>query len=166
MKTRTFLLAALALALLPVSARQSLPASPSPAWIQEFNNLPETTRKSYIAQFRKAEQLFAQKKSWNVFFPSWSWKNFMPEIRAYTTSAAHATLKSAISKRPWKILKSPETGSLQPHHPVQPGGSALRQSRLFQGSESFHGTPSPLQGQSRHDAPAAIQALYLRPQTG
>lgn len=69
MKTRTFLLAALALALLPVSARQSLPASPSPAWIQEFNNLPETTRKSYIAQFRKAEQLFAQKKSWNVFFP-------------------------------------------------------------------------------------------------
>ena len=26
----------------------------------------------------------------------------MPEIRAYTTSAAHATLKSAISKRPWK----------------------------------------------------------------
>ena len=31
MKTRTFLLAALALALLPVSARQSLPASPSPA---------------------------------------------------------------------------------------------------------------------------------------
>lgn len=26
----------------------------------------------------------------------------MPGIRAYTTSAAHATLKSAISKRPWK----------------------------------------------------------------
>lgn len=46
MKTRTFLLAALALALLPVSARQSLPDSSTPAWIQEFNNLPETTRKA------------------------------------------------------------------------------------------------------------------------
>ena len=70
MKTRTFLLAALALALLPVSARQSLPASPSPAWIQEFNNLPETTRKNYIAQFRKAEQLFAQKRIMEcLFFP-------------------------------------------------------------------------------------------------
>ena len=68
MKTRTFLLAALALALLPVSARQSLPASPSPAWIQEFNNLPETTRKSYIAQFRKAEQLFAQKRIMECLF--------------------------------------------------------------------------------------------------
>ena len=68
MKTRTFLLATLALALLPVSARQSLPASPSPAWIQEFNNLPETTRKSYIAQFRKAEQLFAQKRIMECLF--------------------------------------------------------------------------------------------------
>ena len=68
MKTRTFLLAALALALLPVSARQSLPASPSPAWIQEFNNLPETTRKNYIAQFRKAEQLFAQKRIMECLF--------------------------------------------------------------------------------------------------
>ena len=68
MKTRTFLLAALALALLPVSARQSLPDSSTPAWIQEFNNLPETTRKSYIAQFRKAEQLFAQKRIMECLF--------------------------------------------------------------------------------------------------
>lgn len=80
MKTRTFLLAALALALLPVSARQSLPDSSTPAWIQEFNNLPETTRKSYIAQFRKAEQLFAQKKNHGMsFFPHGAGKTLCRE---------------------------------------------------------------------------------------
>ena len=42
MKTRTFLLAALALALLPVSARQSLPDSSTPAWIQALSYTPLT----------------------------------------------------------------------------------------------------------------------------
>lgn len=68
MKTRSFLLVALALAFLPASAQQSFPATPSPAWIQEFNNLPETTRKNYIGQFRKAEQLFAQKRIMECLF--------------------------------------------------------------------------------------------------
>ena len=56
MKTRTFLLAALALALLPVSARQSLPDSSTPAWIQEFNNLPETTRKKQTIFWKLSKQ--------------------------------------------------------------------------------------------------------------
>lgn len=68
MKTRAFLLAALTLALLPVSAQQASPASPAPAWIQGFNNLPETTRKNYIDQFHKAEQLFAQKRIMECLF--------------------------------------------------------------------------------------------------
>ena len=60
---------ALQVGLVPGPAlRASLPASPSPAWIQEFNNLPETTRTSYIAQFRKAEQLFAQKRIMECLF--------------------------------------------------------------------------------------------------
>lgn len=68
MNTRTFLLAALTLAFLPVSAQQASPASPAPAWTQEFNNLPETTRKNYIDQFHKAEQLFAQKRIMECLF--------------------------------------------------------------------------------------------------
>ncbi len=68
MKTRAFLSAALTLALLPVSAQQASPASPTPAWIQEFNNLPETTRKNYIDQFHKAERLLAQKRTMECLF--------------------------------------------------------------------------------------------------
>ena len=68
MKACTFLLAALTLALLPASAQQTPPEPPSPAWIQEFNSLPEATRKSYIDQFRKAEQLFAQKRTMECLF--------------------------------------------------------------------------------------------------
>ena len=68
MKTRSFLLATFALTLLPVSAQQPFPVSPSPVWIQEFNNLPKTTRKNYIDQFRKAEQQFAQKRIMECLF--------------------------------------------------------------------------------------------------
>ncbi|MBT8777369.1 tetratricopeptide repeat protein [Akkermansia muciniphila] len=68
MRAHTFLLAALVLALLPASAQQPAPATPAPAWVQEFNSLPEASRKSYIDQFRRAEQLFAQKRTMECLF--------------------------------------------------------------------------------------------------
>lgn len=66
MKTYLFLLTALALALPSVSAQE--PAPQPPAWIQQFNNLPEDSKKNYIEQFRKAEQLFAQKRTMECLF--------------------------------------------------------------------------------------------------
>lgn len=68
MKTYLFLLIALTLAIPSVSAQQPAPAPQPPAWIQEFNNLPEADRKNYIDQFRKAEQLFAQKRTMECLF--------------------------------------------------------------------------------------------------
>lgn len=68
MKAHTFLLAALVLALLPASAQQPAQPGASPAWIQEFNSLPEASRKSYIDQFRRAEQFFAQKRTMECLF--------------------------------------------------------------------------------------------------
>ena len=152
MKTRTFLLAALALALLPVSARQSLPDSSTPAWIQEFNNLPETTRKSYIAQFRKAEQLFAQKRIMECLF------SLMELEKLYAGNPGLYNLRGACYIEIRNIEKALE--NFEKAQKLDPSNLTI------QCSESVHGTPSPLQGQSRHDAPAAIQALYLRPQTG
>lgn len=68
MRAYTFLLAALMLAVFPSSAQQPAPAPQASAWIQEFNNLPEASRKSYIDQFRRAEQLFAQKRIMECLF--------------------------------------------------------------------------------------------------
>lgn len=63
MKTPLLILTALWLCL-PTAFAQETPVAPpaTPAWVIQFNKLPEETRKSYISQFKKAEQFFANKR--------------------------------------------------------------------------------------------------------
>ena len=166
MKTRSFLLAALALAFLPASAQQSFPGSPSPAWIQEFNRLPETTRKSYIDQFRKAEQLFAKKRIMECLF------SLMELEKLYTGNPGLYNLRGACYIEIRNIEKALE--NFERAQQLDPFNLTIR----FNLAEAHYVNhdyskalkaftePSLLQGQFRHDAPAAIQALYLRPKTG
>lgn len=62
----------------PAPAAEPTPAPQAPAWVQNFNNLPETTRKEYITKFQQAEKLFAQKRTMECLF-------LMPELEKLFT---------------------------------------------------------------------------------